>query len=223
MSKSPLPSPPPAYCSLDLGFLRPHLRLGQAWRCPGAATPRPEARCSSQGSPGQLPLAAILRVRAGFSAQPHSPSVPSGLAPDCSAPFSASTVELPPFPPTCTNRREALPPALSPRSQCPGPGTGAAPVGWVLSVAGLGSFLRGCTRLAGRSGGSSPVWLGAVFPSGGSWPSFHGPAFRTLGQGCGVGSFRFHVGSQQEGLSCGCQLDSRAQPRGLAGPEEGEL
>ena len=49
------------------------------------------------------------------------------------------------------------------------------------------------------------------------------PCSGTLGQGCGVGSFWFHVGSQQEELSCGCQLDSGAQLRALAGPAEGEL
>lgn len=63
-----------------------------------------------------------------------------------------------------------------------------------------------------RAAGSAPVWLGAVFlpwSTGAKfpWPCVQGPWARAVG----VGSFWFHVGSQQEGLSCGCQLDSRAQ------------
>lgn len=47
-------------------------------------------------------------------------------------------------------------------------------------------------------------------------PCVQGPWARAVG----VGSFLFHAGSQQEGLSCGRQQDSRAGFT-LAGPEEG--
>lgn len=66
------------------------------------------------------------------------------------------------------------------------------------------------------------MWLGAVFSSEDLGQVSVAPCAGTLGQGCGVGSVRFRVGSQQEGLSCGCQLDSWVQLGALAGPEEGE-
>lgn len=92
------------------------------------------------------------------------------------------------------------------------PGAGAARQGAQRPGHGLPA---GVPRAPGRSA----VWLGAAFPPGDRGQVSAAPR-RTLGQGCGVGSARFHVGSQQEGLSCGCQLDS-GQPRALAGPEEG--
>lgn len=60
----------------------------------------------------------------------------------------------------------------------------------------------GSPLLCGSELFSFPWSIGAKFP----WPCVQGPWARAVG----VGSFWFHVGSQQEGLSCGCQLDSRA-------------
>lgn len=137
-----------------------------------------------------IPLATIPRIRPRFLVWPHTSSDPLSH-PD----FLAFTLSAKPLatagllvPSTCTNRRKVL----------------AQHCVHVLSVlcqaqAHHGPSAPGGSSLGG-SGLSVPRRVTAKFP----WPCVQGPGARPVG----VGSLGFHVGSGQEELSCGCQLDS---------------
>lgn len=178
----------------------------EACPCQLVARPGQETRLfCSQESPSPLPFATIPRIRAGFRAWPHTSSHPLGPTPT-----SQLSLFLPMrwkwqgscVPSTCTNRGKVLPQhpfhVLSILCQAQVPHRCRCPPEAPL-LDGLGLFL--------------PWSVMAKFP----WPCMRGPWARAVG----VGSFGFHVGSEQEGLSCGCHLDSWAWPRSWQCPTRG--
>ena len=147
-----------------------------------------------------VPLATIPRIRPKFLAWPHTSSDPLeppwllGFHSFCQALGNSRAPVFPPPAPTggkCWPSTVSTCSASSARPRCT-----------------MDQVPPGDSSLGG-SGLSVPWRVTAKFP----WPCVQGPGARSVG----VGSLGFHVGSGQEELSCGCQLDSWA----LAGPGGG--